>query len=118
MYFSQSVATIPFFGGFENDFLKKPSSPVSTAATDRIFGEIRDIGLFSGLLYMASRFLIAPKIAGRLEKILVNIGDFVGGGHLVAVLDSDEYRRQVVEAQAGKAACFSGAASTHREACR
>ncbi|MCK5723369.1 MAG: efflux RND transporter periplasmic adaptor subunit, partial [Gammaproteobacteria bacterium] len=42
----------------------------------------------------------APKIAGRLEKILVNIGDTVKGGQLVAVLDDDEYRQQVLQAKA------------------
>jgi RND family efflux transporter MFP subunit len=43
---------------------------------------------------------VAPKIAGRLEKILVDIGDIVKGGQLVAVLDDDEYRQQVNQAQA------------------
>ncbi len=36
---------------------------------------IKEIGTFTGSLYPLSKFILAPKIAGRLEKILVNIGD-------------------------------------------
>ncbi len=79
---------------------KRGKTAVAVTAAEIRKGEIRDVGLFTGSLYPAARFLIAPKIAGRLEKILVNIGDSVEGGRLVAVLDSDEYRQQVMEAQA------------------
>ena len=61
---------------------------------------IRDIGLFTGSLYPLSEFTVAPKIAGRLEKILVNIGDSVKAGQLLAVLDDEEYRQQVSQAMA------------------
>jgi RND family efflux transporter MFP subunit len=63
-------------------------------------GSIKEIGTFTGSLYPLSEFILAPKIAGRLEKILVNIGDTVKGGQLVAVLDDDEYRQQVIQAKA------------------
>jgi RND family efflux transporter MFP subunit len=61
---------------------------------------IREVGNFTGSLYPLSKFILAPKISGRLEKILVNIGDTVKGGQLVAVLDDDEYRQQVLQAKA------------------
>ena len=61
---------------------------------------IRQVESFTGSLYPLSEFILAPKIAGRLEKILVNIGDTVKGGQLVAVLDDDEYRQQVLQAKA------------------
>ena len=61
---------------------------------------IREVGNFTGSLHPLSEFILAPKIAGRLEKILVNIGDTVKGGQLVAVLDDDEYRQQVLQAKA------------------
>ena len=59
---------------------------------------IREIGQFTGSLLPLSEFKVAPKIAGRLEKILVNIGDTVKGGQLVAVLDDEEYHQQVNQA--------------------
>ena len=61
---------------------------------------IRQVGSFTGSLYPFSEFILAPKIAGRLEKILVHIGDTVKGGQLVAILDDDEYRQQVSQAAA------------------
>ena len=61
---------------------------------------IREVGSFTGSLHPLSEFIMAPKIAGRLEKLLVNIGDTVKGGQLVAVLDDDEYRQQVIQAKA------------------
>jgi len=59
---------------------------------------IREIGQFTGSLLPLSEFKVAPKIAGRLEKILVNIGDTIKGAQLVAVLDDEEYRQQVNQA--------------------
>jgi RND family efflux transporter MFP subunit len=61
---------------------------------------IREVGKFTGSLYPFSEFILAPKISGRLEKILVNIGDTVKGGQLVAVLDDDEYLQEVSLARA------------------
>jgi RND family efflux transporter MFP subunit len=61
---------------------------------------IREVGSFTGSLYPLSEFILAPKIPGRVEKILVNIGDKVKGGQLVAVLDDDEYHQQVSQAKA------------------
>jgi len=59
---------------------------------------IRELGQFTGSLHPLSEFKVAPKIAGRLEKILVNIGDTVKGNQLVAVLDDEEYRQEVNQA--------------------
>lgn len=61
---------------------------------------IRQVGSFTGSLYPLSKFILAPKIAGRLEKMLVHIGDTVKDGQLVAILDDDEYRQQVSQAAA------------------
>ncbi len=61
---------------------------------------IQDMGYFTGSLYPLSKFIVAPKIGGRLEKILVHIGDTVRGGQLVAKLDDEEYRQLVSQAKA------------------
>jgi RND family efflux transporter MFP subunit len=39
-------------------------------------------------------------VPGRLEKLLVNIGDKVNNGDLIALLDSEEYAQQVAAARA------------------
>jgi RND family efflux transporter MFP subunit len=55
---------------------------------------------FTGSLDPVSRFIVAPKVTGRLEQLLVNIGDPVNAGDLVAVLDDREYTIRVEQAKA------------------
>lgn len=74
--------------------------PVAVEVAPVKKASIRQVGSFTGSLYPLSKFILAPKIAGRLEKILVHVGDTVKGGQLVAVLDDDEYRQQVSRAKA------------------
>lgn len=61
---------------------------------------IRDVGLFTGTLFPKSQFIVAPKISGRLKKLIVHIGDRVKRDQLIAVLDDEEYAQQVAQAQA------------------
>lgn len=61
---------------------------------------IKDVGLFTGTLYPRSQFIAAPKVAGRLEKLLVKIGDPVKKDQLIATLENDEYVQQVDQARA------------------
>lgn len=61
---------------------------------------IREVGSFTGSLHPFSEFLIAPKIAGRLESLQVHMGDTVSAGQLVAVMDTDESLQQVIQARA------------------
>ena len=61
---------------------------------------IRDVGNFTGTLIPKSQFVVAPKISGRLEKLMVNIGDRIKHNQLIAVLDDEEYSQQVRQAEA------------------
>ncbi|NPV82491.1 MAG: efflux RND transporter periplasmic adaptor subunit, partial [Candidatus Aminicenantes bacterium] len=63
-------------------------------------GLIRDLGQFSGTLIPRSQFAVAPKVSGKLKKLYVNIGDRVTRGQVVAQLDDEEYRQQVLQAEA------------------
>ena len=63
-------------------------------------GVIRDHELFTGSLLPKSRFVVAPKVPGRLQKLSVNIGDDIVSGQAVARLDDAEFARQVDQAQA------------------
>jgi RND family efflux transporter MFP subunit len=63
-------------------------------------GAIRDAAQFSGTLIPKSQFTIAPKISGRLNQLLVDIGDPIRRGELVAVLEDEEYQQQVIQAEA------------------
>ncbi|MBN1807854.1 MAG: efflux RND transporter periplasmic adaptor subunit [Planctomycetes bacterium] len=61
---------------------------------------VRRIGYFTGSLSARSRFIVAPKVSGRLEKVTVDIGDSVQPGQLIARLEDDEYVQQVEQARA------------------
>jgi len=62
--------------------------------------DIRDVHEFTGTLHPRSQFVVAPKIAGRLKKLMCDIGDKLGPGQLIAVLGNDEYVQQVDQAKA------------------
>jgi len=79
---------------------QRPAIAVAVEVAPVQRATIRDIGRFAGSLLPKSYFVVAPKIAGRLEKLMVNIGDFVKRGQLIAVLDDEEYAQQVEQARA------------------
>ena len=77
--------------------LKTPVA-VETAAVRE--ADLRDVRAFAGTLQAHSQFDVAPQIAGRLERLLVDIGDRVTHGQVVARLDDDEFVQQVSQARA------------------
>ena len=74
--------------------------PVAVEVTPVARATIREKGTYTGTLLPDSRFDIAPKIAGKLEKLFVDIGDNVSHGQMIAVIDDDEYVQQVDQALA------------------
>ncbi len=79
---------------------KRRQMPVAVEASPVRKDSIREMGHFTGSLHPLSEFVVAPKIAGRLESLQVNIGDIVKTGQLVAMLDKDEYSQQVIQSEA------------------
>jgi len=61
---------------------------------------IRDIGTFTGSLIPKSQFIVAPKVAGWLKKLLVNVGDTVAQNQVIAILDDEEFTQKVEQARA------------------
>jgi RND family efflux transporter MFP subunit len=55
---------------------------------------------FSGELEALAEFVVAPKVSGRVKRVIVNIADTVKRGQVVAELDNDEYVQAVAQAQA------------------
>lgn len=74
------------------------ATPVAVVEIAR--ATVRDVQLFTGTLVPRNQSVVAPKIAGRLEQLTVDIGDRVSKGQLIALLDDDEYARQVEMAAA------------------
>jgi RND family efflux transporter MFP subunit len=63
-------------------------------------GMIRDVSVFTGSVKPNTYFVCAPKISGPLKSLLVNIGDRVKSGQVIGVIDDEEYRQQVAQAEA------------------
>ncbi|MDH4257572.1 MAG: biotin/lipoyl-binding protein, partial [Candidatus Aminicenantes bacterium] len=80
--------------------VRNQAAPVAVEITAVEKATIRDYGNFTGTLVPKSQFIIAPKISGRLEKLMVNIGDRVTRNQLIAELDNEEYSQQVRQAEA------------------
>ncbi|MDZ8118738.1 efflux RND transporter periplasmic adaptor subunit [Pontiella agarivorans] len=76
----------------------RPPAPVETAPVET--GSIRAVRTFGGALEPRAAFMVSPKIGGRLEEVLVDIGDSVDRGAVAARLDDDEYRQDLVQAEA------------------
>ncbi len=79
---------------------RRGSAAVAVEVTPVQKSTIRDVGVFTGTLLPKSQFIVAPKITGRLERLLVHIGDRVKRGDPIALLDDDEYFQQVEQARA------------------
>ncbi|MBK1877754.1 efflux RND transporter periplasmic adaptor subunit [Pelagicoccus mobilis] len=56
--------------------------------------------MFSGALEAHSKFVVAPKVAGRVKEIPVDIADLVHRGEAVAILEAAEFEQAVRQAEA------------------
>jgi len=82
---------------------KKPGrSTVSVAVETKPVrkGLIYDVGVFTGSLEPKSQFVVAPKVAGWLRELLVDVGDPVNRNQVIAVLDDEEFAQHVEQARA------------------
>jgi RND family efflux transporter MFP subunit len=56
--------------------------------------------VFSGALEAQSEVVVAPKIGGRIEQLVVDLADPIGRGQVVALLDEAEFAQAVKQAEA------------------
>lgn len=70
---------------------------------------VEDARVLVGTLRPRSQFVVSPKIAGRLERLGVNVGDRLENGQTVAWLDDDEAVQQVEQARAELEVARAGA---------
>ena len=61
---------------------------------------IKEIREFTGTVYPAYQYIVAPKISGRVIEITKRIGDWVNNGDIIARLDDAEYQQALIEARA------------------
>jgi RND family efflux transporter MFP subunit len=80
--------------------------PVELAAAVR--GPIEQRRVFSGSLEAAARVTIAPKVAGRIVSLPVDLADPVRRGDVIARLDGAEFEQAVAQSQAELAVSQAG----------
>ena len=86
-----------------SDIEEKPDRPAVAVAVETKpiqKDSIRDIGVFTGSIEPKSQFTVAPKVAGWLKELLVDVGDTVERNQVIAVLDDGEFAQEVEQARA------------------
>lgn len=73
-------------------------APVEVAEIKR--GPIVLRRTFSGTLEATAKFVVSPKVSGRVERLSVDLADTIKRGQVVAELDNDEYIQAVKQAKA------------------
>lgn len=82
---------------------RRSRPPVTVETAEVTTGLIRRIVTYTGSLRPSAQFVVAPRIPGRLKKLLVNIGDTVERNQVVVEIIDQEYRLKVEQAKAAVA---------------
>jgi len=77
---------------------EKPSVAVEVAKI--VYEPIQDIKEYTGTVHPFYRYIVAPKVSGRIIEIRKRIGDSVTKGEIIARIDDAEYQQAVIEAEA------------------
>jgi HlyD family secretion protein len=77
-----------------------PAPTVDVAVVRATVGTVQSTVEFSGTLAPRTRVGVKPKLPGRLERVLVDIGDRVAAGQVIATIDRRELDAQVDAAEA------------------
>jgi RND family efflux transporter MFP subunit len=89
-----------FQGRADSSRNRRLSRPVPVEVAQIQRGPIALKRTFSGELEALAEFVVAPKVGGRVKRMIVNIADTVERGQVVAELDNDEYVQAVAQARA------------------
>ena len=88
------------FSSGADDSKRSGRPPVAVEIDSIQFGQITEIRNLTGTVFPEYRYVIAPKVTGRITAIYKRIGDWVNSGELVAKIDDAEYQQNVIEAEA------------------
>lgn len=75
-------------------------APVAVEVAAVTSGTVRDVRVLTGTLEASSRFLVASKVGGLVQRMLVDLGDPVEPDQVVAWIDDAELRQAVMQAEA------------------
>lgn len=87
--------------------MTKGSRVIAVEAADIQTGVMTLRRVYSGALESTEKFIVAPKVSGRVEVLTVDIGDTIKRGQVVARLDNAEYVQAVAQAEADLAVAMA-----------
>ncbi|MEE9568120.1 MAG: efflux RND transporter periplasmic adaptor subunit [Candidatus Binatia bacterium] len=79
---------------------RRRGKTVSVKVAKVRIGDVEEKLSYVGSLMPNASVMVAPKIAGRVEKLFVRVGDLVKEGQIVARLEKDELAEDLKEAEA------------------
>lgn len=83
------------------DNTKGPMQAPVPVKTDSVrYEAIQQERQFTGSIHPLYRYVVSPKVSGRIIQINKRIGDWVNRGDLIARIDDAEYQQAVLEADA------------------
>ena len=87
-------------GAGANTNTDSQSAPVQITVGKSEARQVSDVIQATGSLTAQESSDVAPKVAGKVANVYVNVGDFVGSGATIAKLDDTDARQRVAVAQA------------------
>ena len=77
------------------------SRPAVAVNIDEVkYAPIQEVREFTGTVYPLYKYIVAPKVSGRIIEITKRIGDWVHKKEVIARIDDAEYQQAVREAEA------------------
>ena len=76
------------------------TAPIAITVAQTESRSVPDVIQATGSFVADETSNVAPKVAGKVSNVMVNVGQFVGGGAVIAKIDDTEPRLRLAEAQA------------------
>jgi RND family efflux transporter MFP subunit len=89
--------------------------PVAVEVDSVRYEPIQETRELTGTIHPLYRYILAPKVSGRVTKISKRIGDPVRRGEFIAKIDDGEYQQMVLEAEANLRIAYANLAETESE---
>jgi RND family efflux transporter MFP subunit len=89
--------------------------PVAVEVAGVAFEPIQETMQMTGTIYPLYRYIVAPKVSGRIIRIGKRIGDWVKPGETIAKIDDGEYQQMLLEAEANLRIAYANLAETQSQ---
>jgi len=87
-------------GNKETSSQQSSRPPVAVEVDSVRYEPIQETRQLTGSIYPLYRYIVAPKVSGRIIRINKRIGDWVKRGETIATIDDAEYQQMLLEAEA------------------